>query len=137
MNFRLPVATRNELAQAFQVLLDSGTGPGYLEIRTGPQPATADDAPTGIILGTLTFSALSAPPAVGGTLTFSPIGEDAEADNTGAAAWARAYNGDGDKVFDCDVGESGSGATIELNTVNVVAGGPIRITSFTITIPGG
>jgi hypothetical protein len=30
-----------------------------------------------------------------------------------------------------------SGATINLNTTSIVAGGPISVTSFTVTVPAG
>jgi hypothetical protein len=135
-NMRLASATRNELAQRFQVLLDAGAGNGTIKIYTGTQPASADDGIGGAtLLGTLTFSKPSAPAASGGVLTFNAIAQDDAADASGTATWARIADSDGNTVFDCDVGMSG--ATINLNTTTIVAGGPISITSFTITVPAG
>lgn len=51
-------------------LLDGGAGAGYIEIRTGAQPASVGTAASGTLLGTLTLSdpafgnATSANPAV-------------------------------------------------------------------------
>jgi len=133
-NMRLATATRNSLVQRFQVLLDAGAGNGTIKIYTGTQPASADDGIGGAtLLGTLTFSKPSAPAGSGGVLTFNAITQDDAADATGTATWARIADSAGNTIFDCDVGTSG--ATINLNTTSIVAGGPISITSFTITVP--
>ena len=135
-NMRLASATRNSLAQRFQVLIDGGTGNGTIKIYTGTQPASADDGIGGAtLLGTLTFSKPSAPAASGGVLTFNSITQDDSADATGTATWARIADSAGNTVFDCDVTATGGGGTITLNTTSIVAGGPIVITSFTITVP--
>ena len=66
-------------------------------------------------------------------ITFDAITEDSSADATATATWARIEDSDGTNVFDGDV--STAGAMINLNTAAIVAGGPVRITSFTITMP--
>jgi hypothetical protein len=135
-NFRLAAATRNAIAQLFQSLLDAGSGAGTIKLYTGVQPASADTALSGnTLLGTLTFAKPSAPAAANGVLTYNPIVEDSSADATGTATWARIQDSAGNTVFDCDVGTSG--ATLNLNTTSIVAGGPIRVSSFTVTIPAG
>jgi hypothetical protein len=135
-NMRLATTTRNSLAQRFQVLIDVGAGSGTIKIYTGTQPASADDGIGGAtLLGTLTFSKPSAPAASSGVLTFNSITQDEAADATGTATWARIADSAGNTIFDCDVGTSG--ATINLNTTAIVTGGPISITSFTITVPAG
>lgn len=136
-NMRLATATRNAIANAIRDLIDAGTGAGTIEIRTGTQPASANDAATGTLLATLTFSDPSAPGAASGVTTFSAITEDAVADATGTAAWARVKDSAGNTIFDVDVSATGGGSTIELNTVAIVAGGPVRITAFTVTVPAG
>jgi hypothetical protein len=88
-----------------------------------------------VVLALLTFADPCAPPAVGGVLTFSPIVEDAAADATGTATWARLLNSSGVAGADCDVATAD--ATLNLNTVEIVAGGPVRITSFIVTVPAG
>jgi hypothetical protein len=133
-NIRLPAATRNALAQKIQELIDAGAGPGILRIYDGTQPASGGGAiTTQVLLGTLTFSDPSAPAAAAGVLTFSVITQDTAADATSTATWARILDSNGVVVFDCDVNTSG--ATLNFNTVAFVTGGPIQISSFTITMP--
>lgn len=135
-NFRLTVASRNGILNTYvRDKLDAGAGAATIEIRSGTQPADPDTAATGTLLATLTFTDPSAPAASAGVTTMSTITEDASADATGTASWARAKDSTGAAVFDCDV--STSGATINLNTTAIVAGGPVRITSFTVTQPVG
>jgi len=136
-NMRLATATRNALADAFKTLLDAGTPPGTIEIRSGVQSVSANDIATGTLLATLTFANPSFGAAVAGTVTAGAIVQDAAADADGTATWARIKNAAGGTIFDCDVGATGSGATIELNTTSIVTGGPVSLTSFTITVPSG
>jgi len=134
-NVRVADVTRNNRLNAVRDRIDSGPGAGVVEIRSGTQPADADDAAVGTLLATLTLADPSAPNAASGVLTFNAITEDSSADATGTASWGRVKTSDGNTVFDCDVGTSGT--TIVLNTVSIVVGGPVRITSFTLTDPTG
>ena len=133
---RVADALRNQIADQITARIDAGAGPGTIKIYDGAQPADADDAiTTQTLLATLTFSDPSAPAAVAGVLTFNAITEDSSADDSGTASWARAEDSDGNNAIDVDVTASGGGGTIEMNTVDIVAGGPVRISSFTITVP--
>jgi hypothetical protein len=133
-NFRVVVAQRNARLDALKTAIDAGSGAGTIKIYTGTQPANADAALSGnTLLGTLTFTDPSAPAASAGVLTFSAITQDVAADATGTATWARIADSTGATVFDCDVGTAG--ATINLNTTSIVTGGPIQISSFTVTDP--
>jgi len=136
-NFRVADLTRNQLAQQIQIDVDAGAGAGTIKIYDGTQPSDADDSlPSGTtLLAQLTFADPSAPAAVSGVLTFNAITEDSSADATGTATWARIEDSNSNTVFDCDVGTSG--ATINLNSVAIVIGGPVSITSFTVTVPAG
>jgi hypothetical protein len=134
-NLRMTAALRNARCDAIKTAVDAGPAAGTIKIYTGTQPATADTALSGnTLLGTLTFTDPSAPAASGGVLTFSAITQDTAADATGTATFARIADSTGATVFDCDVGTSG--ATINLNTTSIVTGGPIQISSFTITEVG-
>ena len=135
-NVRLTTAARNAMlggAGGLAALLDGG----LIEIRSGTQPASANNATAGTLLATLQLSSPVEASITNGVLTFGTITEDSSADATGTATWARVRGGDtnNETVFDCDVGTSG--ATINLNTTSIVAGGPVRITSFTLTQPSG
>jgi hypothetical protein len=135
-NVRPSTPARNAALNSQRDLIDAGPAAGKIKIYTGTQPANGDGALSGnTLLGTLTFSDPCAPNAVGGVLTFSAINEDSAADATGTATWARLTDSNDNQVMDVDVGTSG--ATINLNTVSVVVGGAIRMTSGTLTIPQG
>lgn len=135
-NLRLATASQNAMADALAALVDAGSAGGTIKIYTATQPASANTAISDqTLLATLTFSGTAFGAASGGVITAAAITEDSEADATGTAAWARIADSDGNTIFDCDVGTSG--ATINLNTVNIVSGGPVSITSFTITMPSG
>jgi hypothetical protein len=88
-----------------------------------------------VLLGTLTFSKPSGS-VTEGVITFAAIAGDVSADAGGVATWARAADGDANQVMDLTVGGIGSGADIELNTTSIVAGGPLRVTSATLTEGG-
>ncbi len=135
---RVADGTRNAIANAIIAAIDAGAGPGTIKFYTGTQPADADDAVTSqTLLAILTFSDPSAPAASAGKITFSVITEDSSADATGTATWARIEDSDGSNVFDCNVTATGGDGAIELNTVSIVTGGPVRISSFTLTVPAG
>ena len=138
-NMRLATATRSAIADAITTLVDAGAGAGTINIRSGTQPASANDAETGTLLATVPFNDPSFGAAAAGVITadVDPVLEDSSADATGTASWARIKDSTGATIFDCDVSATGGGGTIQLNTVSIVAAGPVRITAFTITCPAG
>lgn len=131
MTVGLVVAARNAHLNDIAARIDAGAGAGTLRIYAGARPATGGTATT--LLGTLTFSVPPAPAAANGSLAFSAITEDSSADATGTATWARVTDSTGAFVMDMDVGTSGSGAEIILNTTSIVVGGPIRVDSASLT----
>jgi hypothetical protein len=131
MTIGYAVATRNARLDAINTLLNAGSGAATLKIYAGTRPATGGTATT--LLGTLTFSDPAAASASSGVLTFSAITQDSSADATGTATWARAADSAGTFVFDCSVTATGGGGDIQLNTTSIVIGGPISITSASIT----
>lgn len=119
-------------------LLDGGPAAGYLEVRTGSQPASVGTAASGTLLGTLVLSdpafgnATSASPSVA---TASAITSDATADATGTAGWFRAYDSTGVAVIDGSVTASGGGGDLQLDSTSIVAGGSIAISSWQVSHP--
>jgi hypothetical protein len=119
-------------------LLDAGSGSGYLEIRTGTQPATTNTAASGTLLGTLVLSK----PAFGNATTASPsvataaaITSDTTADATGTAGWFRAYDSTGAAIIDGSISATGGGGDMTLDSVSVVAGGTIAVTAWSVSHP--
>lgn len=129
-NIKLTTAVRNARLDAITTAIGAS---GLIKIYTASQPADANTAVSGqTLLGTLTCNATFAPSASGGVLTLNSITQDSSADATGTAAWFRMLKSDATTVImDGTVGTSG--ADLNLNTTSIVTGGPITISSFTIT----
>ena len=136
-NFRLANQTQQNACDAVVDFIDNGVGAGYIEIRSGSQPANANLTATGTLLATLTFAdpAFGAANTSGVAALDAAITGDTSADATGTATWARIFTSAAATVFDCDVNTTG--ATINFDSVNFVTGGSVDITSFTITHPDG
>lgn len=101
-----------------------------LRIYDGSRPATGGAATT--LLAELTCNATFAAAASGAVLTLNAITADASANATGTATWFRiVQSGGSTHVLDGNVGTSGS--DLNLNSVSIVAGGTVSVTSFTIT----
>ncbi len=131
-NFKRANAAVNAECTAIGALLSGGK----LCIYDGSQPATADTAISGQVkLAELTFStdasqAFNAPS--GGVATAKALTQDSSADNTGTAAWFRAFQSDGSTpVYDGSVGTSG--CDLNLNSVSIQAGGVVSVSSFQYT----
>lgn len=138
-NVRISNAANQAACNAVVDLIDGGAGAGKIRIYSGTQPANAETAIAGqTLLAELTFSDPAfgaASSAQSSVATASAITQDSSADATGIAAWARILDSNNTVIFDCDVGTSG--ATINLNTVSIIAGGTVSVTSFTMTHPSG
>lgn len=119
----------NARALAITNARDAGTGAGKIRIYSGVRPSKGGAATT--LLAELTFSDPSAPTAVAGVLTANAIIGDASADASGAATWFREVDSDNVFILDGDVGLSG--ADLNLNDVNIVAGQPVNISSYVNT----
>lgn len=138
MAIRLPTAGRNAAADAAVDRADAGAGPGTIDVRTGAQPASANDAPTGTLLLTYTLTDPAFAGAVAGVKTL-----DADPDLTaegvadGTAGWFRVEDSDGNTVFDGSVTVTGGGGDLQLNTVTVSVGLDVLITAGTMTMPAG
>lgn len=100
-----------------------------LRIYSGTQPATGGTATT--LLAEDICNATFAPAASSNVLTLNAIATS-NASATGTASWFRILKTDGTTVvLDGTVGTAG--ADLNLNTTAIVSGGPVAITSFTIT----
>jgi len=128
----LSVARRQARVDSVTARLNSG----LIKIYTGTIPATPATAiGAQVLLGTLTFGATAFGAATAATpsvATANAITQDSSADATGTAAWARILESDGTTVvMDVDCGTSA--ATLILNTLSIVSGGPITCSSFTLS----
>jgi hypothetical protein len=134
LNTIISVAARNAACDAIVDLIDGGAGAGTVKIYTGTQPAGPGTAVGAqVLLGTLTCSDPAFGAASSGVATASAITSDTSADATGTAAWFRVLDSNAVAIIDGSVGTSS--ADMILDSVSIVAGGTISITSWTITMP--
>jgi len=130
MAIGLSTTARNARLTAMITAIDAGSGPGVLSIYSGTRPATGGTATT--LLAELTLSDPCGTVS-GGVLTFNAITQDSSANASGTASWARIADSDATFVLDLGVGTAGSGMEIILNTTTIVAGGPVGMTSASLT----
>ena len=131
---RLSTTARNAAANALKTAIDAGSGAGTLKLYDGEQPATPQDAPSGSnhLLVTVVLSDPAFGAAATGVITAAAIVQ-VTAVAAGTAAWARLADAEGNVVLDLDVGTSG--ASINLNSTALISGGPVVISSASITMP--
>lgn len=131
---RLTNAAASAAADAVVDLIDGGAAAGTIKIYDGTIPTNADTAiGAQVLLATLTFSDPAFGAASNGVATASAITSDSSADATGTATWARIADSNGTTIMDVTVGTTGE--DINLNTVSIVAGAQVSITSLTYTQP--
>lgn len=124
-------AVANGFATDTLAAIDAGAGAALLKFYTATQPAGPDTAITSqTLLGTLTLTD-PAGSVTGRVLTLSAITEDSSADATGTATWARLETSAGTAIADLTVGTSGT--EVIMNSADIIAAGPIQVTSATIT----
>jgi hypothetical protein len=136
MATRLPTASVNAACDAIVDRVDGGSGAGTIEIRTGSQPASANDAATGTLLVTITCAdpAFGAAAAGVATLDCDPVLE-ANAVADGTAGWGRLKDSTGATVMDGSVTATGGGGQITLATTAITTGVAVQLTSGTFTVP--
>jgi len=143
MALRLSTGFRNTKQDS---AFNGGTGKqfdsGVLEFRTGSQPTTADDAPTGTLLASMTLPADAFGASSAGAVAKAGTWQDASADNAGTAGWFRLReSGDGggssstDRRIDGAITATGGGGQIELNNVVIAAGQQVTQDTFAVTQP--
>src|SRR5688572_24432570 len=101
---------------------------GLLRIYDGTRPATGGAITTQTLLSEHVCGTPFAPAAAAGVLTANAIADDASANNTGTATWARLLTSGAAFVMDLDVGTAGP-AQLVLNTTSIVSGAPVEISS--------
>lgn len=137
MVIRLPTASRNAAVAAVANLVDADVGAGTIQIRTGAQPATGNDAASGTLLATVTLAdpAWSGPVVGVMTLDTTPVLSTTGV-AAGTAGWFRMLDNSGDSIMDGSVTGTGGGGDLELNTTTISIGLTVEITAGTLTMPG-
>ncbi len=134
-NLKISSAARSAACDAVVDLIDAGTPPGKVEVRTGAPPTNVADADSGTLLGTLFFSNPAFGAASTGVATASAITSDTTADASGDAGHFRVKNAAGTTIFQGTAGEAADTPDLTFDEKSIVAGGTIAISSFTVTMP--
>lgn len=135
MAISLSDSARTNMATGLRDTIDAGSGPGYVEIRTGSKPASVATGATGTLLATVTLADPSGTVATG-VLSLSGLPRtDTAADNTGTAGWFRVYDSTGAAVLDGTCSGTGGGGDMVLDNASLVTGQSVSIvavSSFTM-----
>ena len=127
-NLKYAATTKNNKLN--QITTSIGTS-GNLVIYSGTQPTNPDTGLSGnTVLATLPLSATFAAGASGGVLTANTI-TSATASATGTATFFSLQTSGAVRIVDGTVGTSGS--DLNLNTVSIVSGANVAVSSLTIT----
>lgn len=110
---------------AFRDLIDAGTAGGSIKIRDAADVLLAQiplTDPCGTVNGTT------------GQLTITPSGRDESADATGTAAYGEFCDSNGvvHLSLPAQVGAAAVSGKIVINTLSIVAGGPVEVLSATV-----
>lgn len=119
------VAAKIAAHTTFRDLIDAGSGPGKIRIRSGADVLLAEiilTDPCGSVNGTT------------GQLVFTLAGPDVSADATGVAAYAEFCDSANTVHLSvpATTGTSPSSGFIVLNTTSIVSGGPVEVLSATL-----
>lgn len=132
---KISTAGRNAACDALLALLNAGSPPGHLYIRTGSPPTNVADADSGTLLATLTLSNTAFGAASSGTATAAAIASDTSVAATGTAGHFRMKNAADVTVLQGTVGTSA--ADLVLNSTAFTIGGTAAVSAFTVTVPIG
>lgn len=147
MAVRISTGLRNGLlgSNSFKGLLEAGAG-FFIDIYSGSQPASSDDAPTGTKLVTVSNNSggttlTLAASASGGALAKEPSQIwSGSAIATGTAGWFRVRRNDDNNASSSsfvryDGACATSGAQMNLGSLTITNGAPITVSAANFTIP--
>lgn len=125
-------------------VLDSGIGTafdstGRINVYSGSQPASANDAASGTLLGTLTLSSDAFAASSSRAIAINSVTSDTTADNSGTAGYVRFYRtgdtapgsaaGATDRRLDLDITDD-----ISIDNATIVAGGTIAMSGYSLSL---
>ena len=122
----LSLALRNSRLAVIGRALDAAVEGGLLCLYSAPRPAVGETLSGQVLLVEIRLPKPSVVSLDGGVLTFASV-EEALCHRTGRAAWARVLDGNATELIDLDVGAIGSGAEVELEPLDLLAGGRVRV----------
>jgi len=127
MTFKIDTDLRNDILDSSVI---NRLGSGILNIYTGSQPSSPNDAASGTLLCAITISS-GFNSAVGGSASLSSPPETGTASATGVAGWGRLVSGN----YNIDGTIATSGGDFIINNVSIASGGTVNLVSATISMP--
>ncbi len=137
MATRIPTASRNAAANAVAGLLDAEAGAATVQVRSGSQPASANDAASGTLLATFTMADPSFGSAATGVATAASVPRSTTGAAAGTAGWFRGLDSTGATVIDGLVTATGGGGDMTIDNTSIAVGQTVNLTGWTITMPAG
>jgi len=134
MATKIGTTARNAAADGIVDRVDDGASAGYIQVRTGAAPTNPGDANSGTLLATLPMSDPAFGAASAGVATASAITNDSSADASGTAGHFRVFDSNNVCHIQGNCAE-GSGGEMNFDDADIVAGGVVAVTSFTLTQP--
>lgn len=127
---------KNATLAGIAALIDGGGGAGHIKMYSTPRPATGVAITTQTLLADIVLNNPSFGTITGGSMDLSTVGvvQDAEANASGEAIWARFEDFSGEFVLDVDVGDLASGAEIKLPNTTITIGGLVNVVSGSISV---
>ncbi len=108
-----------------------------LFIYSGGPPATVAAGPTGVLLSSgAVGNAAGWGSVASGVLTAAAITSDASAVASGTAGYFRWLDSSNNVICQGTVTATGGGGDLTMNSISIIIGDTIAITSWTITAPG-
>lgn len=126
MSIALTNTAKNARLAGLRDQIDNGSGTAAINLYAGARPAL-DGAPAGALLVSVPLP-VPCGTVAGGVLTLSTPSSTVVA-ASGTIAWARLVDRSGATLADMDCGITGSGADVELNTLDVISGGLLAVTN--------
>jgi hypothetical protein len=127
----MSLAAASACADAFDALIDAGSGAGTLSIYSGDMPADTDTAPDGDLLVVFTLADPAVGAATDGVADWDTTGLTENALADGTAGFYRLADSDANVVRDGTVGTSGT--EIVFDSIAWVTGEPITLATGTTT----
>lgn len=132
MSLTYTTAVKNVRAQALVGLIDAASNPGAMILYTGEAPVGVGTITSQQALVTLSLQKPCYATIENGVITLNSIAEQM-VQTTGTTGFARLLDGNNVAIADMTIGVIGSGADIEIPTVDLIQGSYIRITAGQIT----
>ena len=119
MSLTYTTAVKNVRAQALVGLIDAASNPGIMILYTGVAPVGVGTITSQQALVTLSLQKPCYATIENGVITLNSIAEQM-VQTTGTAGFARLFDGNNVAIADMTIGVIGTGADIEIPTVDLI-----------------